>query len=94
MTIRDAVLAAYCSGAVTRRDIAAATGLASELVDLTVDLLLRTGEMATTNLRSGCASGGCGQCSEDTRCAPGPVTLRLRPIVWHEAREADGECLQ
>ena len=70
MGITEQVLAAFAAGAVTRKEIAAATGIDPSVVDATVDVLVRTGQMDVRTLKSACASGGCGNCAEDTTCKP------------------------
>lgn len=81
MALRDEVLAAYRNGATTRREIAAITGHDIDLVELTVDILLRDGTIDVPAFRPACVSNGCGTCAETTTCTPTrggavPVTIR------------------
>jgi hypothetical protein len=83
MDIREAVLDAYLHGATTRKEIALWSGLDVDLVDLTLDMLIRTGEISPTKLKTPCTSQGCRNCEQDSTCKPktgpvsGPVSLNL-----------------
>jgi hypothetical protein len=82
MNIVEQVLVAFNAGAVTRREIAAATNLDLGLVEAAVDILLRTGQLDTHNLKSNCGVGGCNECAEDRTCAPRPELFQIvqRPL--------------
>lgn len=82
MNLVDQVLAAFQAGAVTRREIAAATDIEIGLVEAAVDILLRTGQLDTRNLKSNCGVGGCNTCDEDRTCAPRPELFQIvqRPL--------------
>ena len=70
--VYEQVRSAYQSGAITRKEIAALTGINPDVVDLCVDLLIESKEINPTVLKSGCATGGCTGCSLDDSCAPRP----------------------
>lgn len=88
VSLRDLVLAAYQSGAVTRREIVAVTDLDPDLVDLIIDRLIRSGELDLHTLRSGCRSGGCRGCLQSQGCVPRrdsssrPISLGM-PLTPH-----------
>lgn len=65
---RDQVLTAYESGATTRRGIVAITHLDPDLVDLIVDILIRSGELNLQILQPGCRSGDCRGCWQSKEC--------------------------
>ncbi len=67
---RDLVLAAYRSGAATRREIVATTHLDPDLVDLIVDTLIRSTELDRYPLRESCGFGGCRGCPQSLNCVP------------------------
>lgn len=67
---RDLVIAAYRSGAATRREIVATTHLDPDLVDLIVDRLIRSGELNLHALQGDCKSGGCRGCLQSQKCVP------------------------
>lgn len=83
---RNLVLAAYRSGAATRREIVAVTQLDPDLVDLIVDTLIRSTELDLHSLRGSCGSGGCRGCLQSQGCVPrkdfssGPISLGL-PVI-------------
>lgn len=81
MDIEALVIQAHQSGARTRREIAVATGLDASMVDLAVDLLIRTGKLTTANLKMPCTTTSCGSCGENQACTPrqGIVPLTLGP---------------
>lgn len=74
---------AVVEGARTRVDIVQVTGLDPEVVDASLDHLVRMGRLDRERLASGCASGGCGSCASSSggTCAEsssrGPVLLTL-----------------
>jgi hypothetical protein len=84
MDIEKGVLDAYLRGATTRKEIVLWTGLDSDLVDLALDMLIRTGAIAPTKLKTPCTSQGCRNCDQDSSCKPqaappgGPVAISLR----------------
>lgn len=65
---RDLTLAAFRSGATTRRAIVAATLLDADLVDLIVDLLIGSGELNVQLLKLDCRPGGCRGCWRSIEC--------------------------
>lgn len=65
---KNQVLLAYESGATTRREIVAITHLDSDLVDLIIDILIRSGELNLQILQPGCRSGGCRGCWQSKEC--------------------------
>jgi len=78
----DRVRQAHAMGAITRKEIRVVTGLAEDIVDLCVDLLVTGGEIKPTELKGACTVGGCNSCGEDSTCHPrensaGPVTLTI-----------------
>ena len=83
MDIGAVVLDAYLKGATTRKEIALWSGLDTDLVDLTLDMLIRTGQISPTKLKTPCTSHGCRNCDQDSTCKPktgpsgGPVSLNL-----------------
>lgn len=82
-----AVEAAIATGATSRAEIAAATGLAGGTVDAAMAHLERTGRLARESLAAPCAAAGCagcpsaagGACATDAGGRRGPVALVLRP---------------
>lgn len=78
-SIVDDIQSAIAAGASTRREIVAATGLDSGVVDLGLDLMLQTGQVAAANLRPRCVIVSCGNCVETTTCKPGPIQIGRRP---------------
>ena len=77
MDVMERVLIAFRGGATTRKDIAAVTGLDAQVVDVTVDVLLRTGKMDEYEIKSACTAGGCGNCVEDSHCAPASNLIQI-----------------
>lgn len=77
MDVVAAIHAAMAAGASTRKEIALASGLDAGLVDVTLDVLLRTGGIDVHRLQFACGAGGCGNCAQDASCAPGPVPVRI-----------------
>lgn len=78
-----AVHAAMQAGARTRKEIAAVSGLDSGLVDVTLDVLLRSGGVEVHALKFECGAGGCRNCVQDATCAPqvgGPVAVQIRRV--------------
>lgn len=69
-TPRNLVLAAYVSGASTRREIAEVTLLDPDIVDLIVDAMIHSGEMNRYVLQKNCEFGGCRGCPLSEGCAP------------------------
>lgn len=64
------------TGARTRREVVAMTGLDAGVVDATVDLLIRAGAIDVHRLT--CGTGGCGTCALNVTCTPSRVTpLRI-----------------
>lgn len=78
-----AVLDAFTAGARSRAELARATGLRPDAVDLAIEQLIRLGRLEAQALGSGCPDDGCGGCGTSATCgAPrrgGPVLVRLRP---------------
>lgn len=66
---RDLTLAAFRSGAVTRRAIVATTQLNADVVDLIVDLLVRSGEISVQSLKLDCRPDGCRGCWQLKGCS-------------------------
>jgi hypothetical protein len=66
-----AVLAAIGRGASSLADVAAATGLPRDAVEVAVDQLVRLGRLATEDLAFGCPATGCGGCPSAASGAPG-----------------------
>lgn len=83
MEPKDAVLDAYRRGATTRKEIAQWSEVDPDLVDLILDMLIRTGEISPTKLKTPCTSQGCRSCDLDSSCKPnqsgtsGPVSISL-----------------
>lgn len=69
-TLRNLVLAAYRSGASTRREIVAVTHLDPDIVDLIVDLMVHSGELNRYVLQKDCEFGGCRGCPLSGGCVP------------------------
>ncbi len=66
---RDLTLAAYRSGAITRRDIVEMTHLNADLIDLIIDVLIRSGEINVHVLKLDCQTGGCRGCWQSKDCS-------------------------
>lgn len=77
MDLVEQVLAAYHQGANTRREIAAMTGIDVDVVEATVDLLIRTKQIDIRELKTGCQTGGCNGCGDSNTCAPAPGLIQL-----------------
>jgi hypothetical protein len=83
MEPKEAVLDAYRRGASTRKEIALWSDVDADLVDLILDMLIRTGEISPTKLKTPCTSQGCRNCDLDSSCKPnqsgvnGPVSINL-----------------
>ena len=69
------VLAAIDAGAGDRDRIVAATGLTRDVVDASLEHLVRIGRLSQESLSLGCPPAGCGGCSAPTGhgCATTPV---------------------
>jgi hypothetical protein len=81
-----AVLAAFERGVASLDEVARATGLPRELVDASVDHLVRMGRIRAEELSVGCPDGGCGSCAsgagESAGCgAAGPSAARSGPVL-------------
>jgi hypothetical protein len=72
-TPATAVLEALDHGARTRAEVAARAGLAADVVDALVEMLLRTGHLGAESLATTCPSGGCSGCGSPSGhgCATG-----------------------
>jgi hypothetical protein len=87
-----AVLAAIDDGVATRGGIAARTGLAPDVVDASVDHLLRMGRVTSLALKTACPDGGCHGCGSvtGTGCSPrgasGPVPVTVRTTSASDRR--------
>lgn len=83
MDVVGRVRSAMADGARTRKEIALASGLDRDVVDAVLDVLLRTHDIEVHALKFECGAGGCGNCVQDSSCAPAPagtpVTIPLRP---------------
>lgn len=81
------VLHAMQDGAHLRADIARRTGLPQDVVDASVEHLVRSGVLQSESLSSACPTGGCAGCGAPTghgcvsagQRTPGPVLLTLSP---------------
>ena len=76
------VLAAIDAGAGDRDRIVAASGLTRDVVDASLDHLLRIGRLSKESLELGCPPAGCGGCSSPTgqgcaRPVSGPTLVAL-----------------
>jgi hypothetical protein len=60
------VLAAFRAGTSSTDDLARATGLDRELVDVALDQLVALGMVSRSTLSTGCPEGGCGGCPVPT----------------------------
>lgn len=84
------VLDAFDAGARSRPELARATGLQPDVVELAVTQLVRLGRLEAREMTSSCPTGGCGSCgaADDPQAActssagsarhSGPVLLQLR----------------
>ena len=83
----SAVLEAFGSGSRSLAEVAARSGLSSEVVRAAVDHLVRMGRLDAKELALGCPSGGCGSCASGTPqgaggCgASGPSGRRSGPVL-------------
>jgi len=81
------VLDAFEAGASSLAEVQASTGLSRDVVDASVDHLIRLGRLDARELAMGCPSGGCGGCASGTTegtagCgAPGPSFGRHGPAL-------------
>ncbi|HOA89993.1 hypothetical protein [Propioniciclava tarda] len=81
------VLDAFEAGASSLAEVQASTGLSRDVVDASVDHLIRLGRLDARELAMGCPSGGCGGCASGTTegtagCgAPGPSSGRHGPAL-------------
>ncbi len=81
------VLASLAAGAHSRAEVSRRTGLSADVVDAAVDHLVRLGRLETSELSSGCPTGGCGSCASGSGdgtpgCgAPGPSAQRRGPVL-------------
>lgn len=78
MDVVALVREAMSAGASTRKEIALAAGLDRDVVDAVLDILVRTQSIEVHALKFECGAGGCGNCVQDSTCAPRPVPLTLR----------------
>ena len=79
----EAVRAAMKAGARTRKEITNISGLDTGLVDVTLDVLMRTGSIDVHALKFECGAGGCRNCAQDATCTPqvgGPVPVQIRRV--------------
>ena len=68
----SAVLKAFEAGAGSLGEVEARTGLSRDVVQASVDHLVRMGRLHASELAMGCPSGGCGSCaSASAEGAPG-----------------------
>jgi hypothetical protein len=81
--LRD-VLTAIEAGARSRHDVVATTGLPLDVVDASVDHLVRIGRLEARELSSGCPSAGCGSCASGV--ADGPGCGAPRPSAQRSGR--------
>ncbi|WP_052462602.1 FeoC-like transcriptional regulator [Nigerium massiliense] len=87
------VLDAFEAGVSSKAEIAQRTGLSADVVDASVDHLVRMGRIEARELAMGCPGGGCSSCASGTadgapgcgasgpsakRSGPALVTLTLR----------------
>lgn len=93
MSPLSAVLGAFADGAGSLSEVARRTGLDRDLVDASVEHLVRMGRLQAGTLSTGCPDGGCGSCASGddgsagcgssgpsaARSGPVLVTLGLRP---------------
>lgn len=81
------VMDAFEQGASSKADIAERTGLAPDIVEASVEHLVRLGRLEANEMAMGCPSGGCGTCFAATAdglpgCgAPGPSATREGPVL-------------
>jgi len=68
-----AVLTAFGSGASSLAEVAHRTGLDRDVVDASVEHLIRIGMIQASTLSSGCPDGGCGSCASGAGDAEAPV---------------------
>ena len=76
------MLAAIDAGAGDREHVVAATGLGRDVVDASLDHLVRIGRLSKETLSLGCPPAGCGGCASPTGhgCATpvsGPTLVAL-----------------
>ena len=62
----SAVLAAFESGARTLAEVADRSGVSSDVVQASVEHLVRLGRLESRELAMGCPSSGCGGCASAT----------------------------
>ncbi|MDO5534570.1 MAG: FeoC-like transcriptional regulator [Propionibacteriaceae bacterium] len=83
----SAVLGAFADGAHSLADVSARTGLPSDVVQASVDHLVRLGRLEARELAMGCPSSGCGSCASASAdggpgCgASGPDAGRRGPVL-------------
>ncbi|GAB3624048.1 hypothetical protein GCM10027418_21320 [Mariniluteicoccus endophyticus] len=80
------VLAAIEDGATSVDDIARRCTMEPSAVRAGIDHLVRMGRLETSELSSGCPSGGCGTCASAVEGAPGcgsprPSAARRGPVL-------------
>jgi bacterioferritin-associated ferredoxin len=81
------VLAAFAAGVHSVDELTRRTGLSRDVVDASIDHLVRTGRIEAKELTIGCPDGGCGNCASGTSegtagCgAPGPSAARSGPVL-------------
>ena len=80
------VLEALTAGVGSLAEVSRRTGLSAEVVQASVDHLVRMGRLQADELTAGCPSGGCGACPASSpdggRCgsgAPGRGPVMLTP---------------
>lgn len=82
-----AVMAAFEEGATSLHDIALRTSLSPDVVNASVEHLVRIGRLDAKELSMGCPSGGCGSCASGlpdghAGCgSAGPSTARTGPVL-------------
>lgn len=83
----SAVLTAFEDGAHSLDEVSRRCALPPDVVRASVDHLVRMGRLQTTELVTGCPSGGCGGCASGTvdgtaGCGnPGPSARRTGPVA-------------
>lgn len=81
-----AVLGAFDAGATSLSDVARRTGLDRDVVDASVEHLVRMGRLSAGTLSTGCPDGGCGSCASgddgSAGCgSSGPSSRRQGPVL-------------
>ncbi len=80
------VLDAFGAGVSSLSEVAARTGLGRDVVQASVDHLVRLGRLDARELAVGCPAGGCGTCASGVGDAPGcgapaPSERRSGPVL-------------